>query len=224
MAVLISSIPVFSVLFAVMFLHEKVYLYTVISLIVNISGIAVIIDPRRMTGSTAGVILILLSAVAFAAYTIIGKKRIQYYGGTALTCFSFLFGSIEILLLILITRIQPIAAFFSENGMSLLSRVPLLYGVTLHTLPNLIFTGIFVTGLGYMLYFLGIEATSTATGSQVFFIKPALAPLLALLILKEAITTSMITGIVIIIVGSTISFIGDRKMRKIQMSGDGDFP
>lgn len=217
-AILISSISVFAVLFASMFLHEKIYHYTVVSIIVNIIGIIVIVNPRQMTvaGSIEGMILTLLSSIAFAAYSIIGRKRIQYYGGTSLTCFSFLFGSIEMFFIILITQIHLVSSFFLQNGMNLLANVPLLQGINAHTLPNLIFAGIFVTGFGYLFYFLGMESTSTATGSLVFFIKPALAPVFALLILKEMITASMIAGIALIVVGSAISFIGDHRMRKIQ--------
>jgi hypothetical protein len=59
-----------------------------------------------------------------------------------------------------------------------------------------------------------MEATSTATASLVFFIKPALAPILALIIIHEPITINMIIGIMLIIVGSLISFIPGFKMRK----------
>ncbi len=215
-ATLLSSIPVFTVLFAFMFLHEKVYHYTVISIIINIIGIIVILNPRQMSGSIEGMILILLSSVAFAAYSVIGRKRIQYYGGTALTCFSFLFGSIEMFFMILITQIRPVSNFFLQNGMNLFASVPLLQGISVHTLPNVIFIGVFVTGLGYLFYFLGMEATSTATGSLVFFIKPALASILASIILNETITTSMVSGIILIIAGSTISFVGDRRMQRIR--------
>ncbi len=218
-AILLSSIPVFTVLFAFMFLHEKVYYSTVISIIINIIGIIVIINPQKMSGgsgSMEGIILILLSSIAFAAYSIIGRKRIQYYGGTVLTCFSFLFGSIEMFLMILITHTHPVADFFLQSGMNLFVMVPLLYGINVHTLPNLIFIGVFVTGLGYLFYFLGMEATSTATGSLVFFIKPALASILAAMILKETITINMVLGIILIIVGSTISFVGEHKKQKVR--------
>jgi drug/metabolite transporter (DMT)-like permease len=215
-AVLLSSIPVFTVLFAFLFLHEQVYYYTVISIIINIIGIIVIINPRQISGSIEGIILILLSSIAFAAYSVIGRNRIQDYGGTVLTCFSFLCGSIEMFFLILITQTPFVSNFLLQNDLNLFANVPLLQGISVHTLPNLIFTGVFVTGLGYLFYFLGMEATSTATGSLVFFIKPALASILASIILKEIITANMILGIILIILGSTISFVGDHRMSKIR--------
>ncbi|WP_371376993.1 DMT family transporter [Sporomusa aerivorans] len=215
-AVLLSSITVFSVIFAFLFLDEKLHPYRLISIIINVIGVVIIINPGNVTGSMEGIILVLLSSAAFAAYTVIGRKRIQYYGGISLTCFSFLFGSIEILLLILITRTYPVANFFLHNGMALFANIPLLQGINLQTAPSLIFIGVFVTGLGYMFYFLGIEATSTASGSIVFFIKPALAPILALFILKEPVTINMAMGILIIILGSAIAFTGDERIRKIQ--------
>ncbi len=214
-AVLVPSIPVFSVLLAVIFLHEKVHLYTVFSMLINILGLAVIIKPQQMTGASIGVILTLLSYIVFSVYTVMGRNHARYYGGAVLTCFGFLFGSLEILCLIFITHIQPIAVFFSNQNMNFLSNVPILYGITAQTLPDLIFTGVCLTGFGYMFYFLAIEATSTATGSLAFFIKPALAPVFAMLILNEAITSNVIVGILITIIGSSISLIGDQKAYKV---------
>jgi drug/metabolite transporter (DMT)-like permease len=215
-AILLSSVPLFAVLFAVMFLHEKIYRYTVISMLINVIGIIVIINPQKMSGSVEGITLILLSSVAFAAYSVIGRQRTQYYGGISLTSFSFLFGSLELLVLMLITNIQPVADILLQTGMPSLANIPVIHGINLHTLPYLIFLGVFATGLGYMFYFFGMEETSTATGSLVFFIKPAVAPVFALLILNETITLSMIAGIILIITGSSISFIGDHRMSKMK--------
>lgn len=216
-AILLSSIPVFAVLFAFIFLREKVHNHILVSMFINIIGIIIIINPRQLAGSSInGIILILLSSIAFAAYSVIGRKRTQYYGGISLTCFSFLFGSIEILLLILITNVRPVADFLANNGLHTLAGIPLLQGINIQTLPNLVFVGVFATGLGYMFYFLGMAETSTATGSLVFFLKPALAPILALLILKETITMNMVAGIILILTGSAISFIGDFRINKIR--------
>lgn len=52
-----------------------------------------------------------------------------------------------------------------------------------------------------------MEATTAATASLVFFIKPGLAPILALIIIREPITIAMVIGILLITAGSLISFI-----------------
>jgi drug/metabolite transporter (DMT)-like permease len=215
-AVLFSCNPVFVVIFAFFILHEKIYKHTVLSLIVSILGIIVIMNPLHMSGSSLGIILIILSAATFALYGVIGRIRSQRYGGIALTCFSFLFGSVEMIVLIFITRIGFVSAFFTQIGLKSFASIPIFQGISFTLLPNLIYVGIFVTGLGYTFYFLAMEATSAATASLVFFIKPALAPILALIIIHEALTANMIVGILLIITGSLISFIPGLKMGKKQ--------
>lgn len=212
-AVLFSCNPVFVVLFAFVILREKIYRYTAFSIIVSILGILVIVDPLHISGNLLGIILVILSAITFALYSVVGRKRSERYGGIALTCFSFLFGSMEMFLLILATRISSISAFLTQAGLKSFTNIPILHGISMQSLPSLIYIGIFVTGLGYTFYFLAMEATSAATASLVFFIKPVLAPILALIIIHESITTTMAIGILLIIVGMLISFIPILRLR-----------
>lgn len=213
-AVLFSCNPVFVILFAFLLLHEKIYGHTIVSLLVSITGILVIMNPFSLTGGALGFILTIISAVTFALYSVLGRKRSERYGGIALTCFSFLFGSIEMLVLILISKINAVSALLMRSGLKSFADIPILKGINLHTLPSLIYIGVFVTGLGYAFYFLAMEATSASTASLVFFIKPALAPILALILIREPITITMAAGIVFILVGSLISFIPGYKMQK----------
>lgn len=118
------------------------------------------------------------------------------------------------LLLIFLSRIGAVSAFFMQSGLNAFADIPILQGINLQTLPNLIYIGICVTGFGYAFYFLAMGATSAATASLVFFIKPVLAPLLALIILHDPITVNMVIGIVFILAGSLISFIPGFKPRK----------
>ena len=60
---------------------------------------------------------------------------------------------------------------------------------------------------GFACYFMAMEATSPITASLVFFFKPALAPVLALVFLQEAIPVSMVVGVLFILAGSLVSLI-----------------
>ncbi|HCB99918.1 MAG TPA: EamA family transporter [Ruminococcaceae bacterium] len=212
-AVLFCCNPVFVVIFAFLLLHNKIYRHTIISLIISIAGIIVIMNPFHMTGNPIGFVFLILSTITFAFYSVIGRKRSSKFGGLALTCFSFLFGSIELLILILITNIPVVARFFSLTNLKLFSSIPIIQGINLHSLPALLFAGILVTGIGYTTYFLSIEATSNITASIAFFIKPALAPILAFIFINESLTLTMIVGISLIIIGALASFIPDFRMQ-----------
>lgn len=213
-AILFSCNPVFVVPLAYFLLNEKVYKHTVVSLLICIAGILCIMNPFHMTGNITGIVFSLLSAATFALYGVIGKKRSHRYGGVVQSCFCFLTGSFEMLAIIMISRIGFVSSYLTGSGFKNFASIPLFKGVTLGSLPALIYIGIFVTGLGYTFYFLAIEYTSAVTGSLIFYIKPALAPVLALLILKEYIAPNTLFGIIIIIASSCISFIFNNKISK----------
>jgi drug/metabolite transporter (DMT)-like permease len=206
-ATIFSCNPVFVMPFAFFMLGERVRKNMVISMLLSLSGIVFIMDPLKMTASASGIILTLLASVTFALYSVIGKRRSGRYGGVALTAFSFLAGSLELLLFILVTKLAPAALLLRNAGLGEFADIPVFKGITPQALPGLIYIGVFVTGLGYAFYLLSMEKTSATIASMVFFIKPALAPVLALAILGEPITAGMTAGIALIIAGSLVSFI-----------------
>ena len=54
---------------------------------------------------------------------------------------------------------------------------------------------------------LAIEKTSAIHASLIFFFKPILAPLIALAVLGEAITSNIVLGILMFLIGSLLGFI-----------------
>ena len=76
-----------------------------------------------------------------------------------------------------------------------------------HVLALVLYICVGVTGAGFACYFMAMEATSPITASLVFFFKPALAPVLALVFLQEAIPVSMVVGVLFILAGSLVSLI-----------------
>ena len=213
-AIFFSCNPVFVVIFAFFLIGEKLYKHTIISMGLSISGMICILNPFNMKLSLKGAIFIIISSITFALYSVISSRKCEKFGGIVLNCFSFLMGSLEMLILILITKLNFVSNFFSANGLKEFSNIPIFHGITLSNIPILAYIRIFVTGLGYTFYLLAMEETSASTASIVFFIKPALAPILALIILKETIALNTIIGIVFIIIGSIINFRATSKLSK----------
>jgi drug/metabolite transporter (DMT)-like permease len=205
-AVLFSCNPVFVIPLAHFMLREKIYKYTLVSMVVSIIGMIWIMNPLKMTSSVTGIILTLLAAATFSVYSVIGKAKSAQYGAVVLSCFSFLMGSLEMLALILISRISAVAAFLTHVGLKVFANIPLTQGLVWPNIPGLMYIGICVTGMGFMFYFLALEETSVSTGALVFYIKPALAPIFALVFLRESITSNVWIGILLILVGSCITF------------------
>ena len=204
-AVIFSCNPIFVVPLAAWMLGEKVSGRTVLALAASVVGIACISAPAFAAKGgldLLGIAFTVLSAIVFAFYGVMGKARSKRYGGLAMTCGSFVAGTLELFALILLTRVPAISAALTDAGLGVFASVPILAGLGLADLPGLLYLGICVTGFGYAFYFLGMEATSAQTGSIVFFIKPALAPVLALLVLRESIPPLMLLGIAFIVGGS----------------------
>ncbi len=214
-AILFSCNAVFVIPFAYVLLKENITPLTIVSLLFSIVGILFIVNPMNLT-NIPGIACALISAVSFAMYGVYGQRGRKKYGfsGVALTCLSFVAGSIELLILMWISEIPAVAQMLVADGLALFADMPIVQGLSLHSIPSLIYLGIFVTGLGFCFYFLAMEETSASTASMVFFIKPALAPILALVVLSEGLTNNVIAGILLILVGSTVTYLNDNRKNK----------
>ncbi|MDD4122631.1 MAG: DMT family transporter, partial [Eubacteriales bacterium] len=115
------------------------------------------------------------------------KKSIHRLRGITQTSISFILGT-AVLLPILLLLQRPVFA-----------------GITTDNIGMILYIGIMITGLGYLTYFLSMEASDAATASIVFFVKPALAPIFAVIVLHEVISISGLLGILLILTGSYIS-------------------
>ncbi len=175
------------------------------SLLLSVIGMAFILNPEHMPNAT-GVVLALISALAFALYGITGQvgQKKHGYNGLVLTFFSFFAGSLEMLLLMSLTHLPAVSTGLVQLGLGQFSQLPIIDGISWQSLPTLIYLGIFATGFGYACYFMAMERTSAATTSVIFYIKPALAPILALPILGEVLHINTVIGIGFIIAGSAL--------------------
>jgi drug/metabolite transporter (DMT)-like permease len=204
-AVIFSTNPVFTIALAVLFFGEKFTGARLVALGLSLGGILVIFNPLAITnklagtGSLSGMLLALAAAVCFSAYTIIGKARLQRYGGLILNSFSFMAGCLILLIGLPVFGIMPLGGITADNALTL------------------IYLGIFVTGIGYLCYFSAMKHLSVVTATAVFFIKPALAPLLAWLILGEPIGWRMLGGILLVVAGAAVLFRGERRRLAAQV-------
>lgn len=198
-SVMFSINPLFTMVCAHLLTSEKITKQRLAALTIGIIGLVFIIRPWDVQeGNTVfGAVCLLLAAITFGFYTVTGKMVSQKIGSVAQAGISFLLGAAVLLIVIII-----------------MGR-PVLEGVT-DNIPIILYTGIFVTGLGYYSYFTSIKLSDATTGSFAFFLKPALAPIIAVIILRETILWNTIAGIVIILIASymNIRFQQGKKLKK----------
>ncbi|NLD20529.1 MAG: DMT family transporter [Clostridiales bacterium] len=184
-SVLISVSPFFTMVFAHIFTDEKLNKNKIMVLAIGLLGIVFMIRPWNLQdGNTViGTVYMILAALFFGLYTVAGKVSVQKIGIMAQTSISFFLGSLVLLVIMLIMG-RPIIAGVADN------------------LALVLYVGIFVTGVGYFSYFMAIKLSDASTGSLAFFIKPAIAPVMAVVILGETILWNTYIGIGLILLAS----------------------
>lgn len=186
-AVIVAMNPLFVSLFAALLLREKLERIQVFCLGLGIAGLLMIILFEREHQSleyqnlSLGIILAVIASVTFGLYTVLTKKAVQRYGNLFTNSFSFLIGGAALLLL------------------NLALGKPLFFAVTQTNILFLAWLGIVITGLAYVLYFEGMKTIGAARASVYFFLKPALASVLAYLVLKETLSGGQVLGVLVII-------------------------
>lgn len=201
-AVIFSCNPIFVTVLARLILGEDIRRNHILALVIELLAVVIIIDPLHSTLDPTGALLAIAAALFFAFYSVIGKKRTPRFGGIAVTCFSFLFGSVELLLILLLGRTEAVGGLFTSLGLSIFVDVPLLSGIPLSALPSLAYICAINSAAGYVCHMMALEKTSAQEASLIFFLKPMLAPLFAFIFLREELTANMLLGIACFLLGS----------------------
>lgn len=195
-APLICTNPLFAMVIAHLFTSEKMDRRKWIAFGLGVIATVLMISPWDVQeGNTPlGMAIMVFAAVTFGAYAVMGKRSIGRIGTYTQTSVSFVIGSI-ILLVITALMGKPVVSGLADN------------------IAVVLYCGIVVTGLGYLFYFLAIRYSDASTGSITFFIKPAIAPVFAVMILYETVRLNTIAGIVLLVAASVIT-ISDTIMKK----------
>ena len=187
-APMVCTNSLFAMLVAHLFTSEKMDRRKWTAFILGIVALFFMIRPWNIQegNSTMGFATILIAAVAFGAYTVMGRQTISRVGTFTQTSIGFFAGSAVLLVVLLITG-RPVIAGVADN------------------LPVVLYAGVIVTGLGYLIYFLGVLYSDASTGSITFFVKPAIAPFIAIAVLRETIYWNTVVGIVLLLSGSVLT-------------------
>ena len=188
-SVMISSNPVFTMLFAYFLLGEPFTKRKGVVLALCVLGLVLVANPMHMAegNSVKGLIYQSIALVTFALFSALGKLRVDRLGGLIQNCFSFLIASVVNLVILLVTG------------------TPILSGINVHSLPVLLYCGIVVTALGYFAYVSAIALAGPSNASIAFFLKPVIAMTAAALILKEPVTANIVAGVALILIGSFLN-------------------
>ncbi|MGE5335722.1 MAG: DMT family transporter, partial [Nitrososphaerota archaeon] len=200
-ALLIATESIFTGLLSWVFLRERVTRVSVAALVMGLFGVYLIVErgltPNLGNGDTAriiGDVLVVLSLLLEAAYTVRGK--------TTLT-------TLPPLLFIALT-ITGSLFFWVPAGMMAVAR---------NGLPHLsaggwlavLYLAAITTVLSYWLWFRGLSVVNASTAAPLLFIQPLLGAALAIVILHDSLTLATVLGAVCIIASLLLVLRGTRR-------------
>ncbi len=199
-ALIVSSNPLFVTIFAATLIKEKITRLQIIGIGIGLTGLLLIVLGERealssSTNLVISVIFGLIAAITFALSTVYSKKLIMQHGNLVTLCFAFFFGSATLFLY------------------SVLTHQTLSFGLSFQNIALLLYLGIFVSGIAYILYFTAIKEIGAAQASIYFFLKPAIACTLAWLIQNETLKSIQIIGIIFIMLSLSREYIFKKLFR-----------
>ncbi|MBE7062847.1 MAG: DMT family transporter [Ruminococcaceae bacterium] len=156
-AIIFSSNSVFTIVFAVFIIGEKLTKNKALALLFGILGVVFCADFSSGT-NLSSVALALFAALAFSLYTALSQRFNKKLGGVIQTAMVFLLGSVVLFIALLFMGVDVFPAIGGNS------------------LAILLYLGFLVTGAGYASYFLAIEKGGAIMASLAFFIKPILTP------------------------------------------------
>lgn len=195
-AILMSSIPVFTVIAQRVVFKEKLTTWKLCGTILSAIGIIIIIASKErislFSKGTIGDLMALFSALCWVAYNIITSKFKGNYRSITVTTYQGIWGCLFL---------SP-SLFFSTIELP-----------SAKASMNIMFLAVFCSCIGYAMYIFCLKHLGATVISTYINLQPIVSLISAYLILKEGIISLQIIGCVIIIFGvSFVSF--ENKLNK----------
>ncbi len=206
-AAILSSSPVFSFLFAHFILKEPLRLNHFLALLFQVAGILAILNPSSLEMTLRGFLFVLFGTLCFALYGTLAKKNFSRFSSGQLAFLTLLCSSLELLLILLIGRTAGGAAFYQRIGLDFYANVPLIPGLTWKSALIFLYVAVVLAGGGQLLNTVIVEYTSATESSFIYFLKPLISCVLAVLLLHETISRNRILGLIFSAAASLLAIV-----------------
>ena len=190
-SLIITTIPIFIVVLAFIFLSEKITLNLFLGILLSLIGV-IIISLFGNTDINLEIRYILAAgAVLFAAffgafYTVVGKKLLNKYSPLSLTIYAILLGSLGMIPFINTSLFEEITKLSWIGWLAV------------------IFLAIFPTVISYVLWYVALDFKPASELGIYLYLMPILSTILSFFLLSEKITILFIFGGFLIILGLVI--------------------
>lgn len=191
-AILVSLSPIFMGLISWALLGEPLRPAAVAGLALATVGSALVITKGEydflQAGSLGGNLLILLTAVSWAVYSVYGKKLLGRYTVNTLITYTTVIGTVSLL---------PFTAGELAEGRS--------FSLTWLGWANLLYLGGLASVYGYMAWYRALTRLPSLTVGSYLYFRPLLTGIFAALLLQEAVGFFEIAGGCLIVAGTYLA-------------------
>lgn len=188
-----ASGPIFILIFAWFFLHEKLKTKTIVGTVISLLGVVfILIQPflqHTVNGSFVGNLFFILATLCGVIHTVLVKQLAAKYNLLALTFWTFLIGSIAIM---------PLALYETY-------RFGFLQDISAQGLFGIGYGAIFSAAAAYSLLAFGLKYIKANEAGIFAYIEPIIAALVALPLLGEEITSTYLLGAILVFLGISIA-------------------
>ncbi len=207
-ATVVTTIPIFVAISTLIINGQRISMSKYASGACAVIGIALLITDgylAKLGGSTEnllGIFLAMACAAAVAAYSVLIRPLISEYGALRITAISMFLGAIGLWLVVGLT----FGIWATPN------RLLMLEGQALWSLLTIAFWNTTIT---QFLWIGGLAAVPDITrGSYLFFLKPVIAAILAVLILAQPLTMTQLLAIIVITASVAAEFVAGKLTQK----------
>jgi len=186
-ALLYATTPVIVLLFSHLFLGESLSGLKIAGVVLGFAGVTIVIFERGLSASMEyvfGNLVIFVAVLAWALYTVYGRKMIVKYGAIETSCLTLIGGTI----LFIPVGIVPALAF-RYGALSAANWLQIGY------------LGIVTSVLSYLLWYFALSRLEAGRVALFSNFQPILVTALAVTLLGQSITGAFVIGGVIAIAG-----------------------
>lgn len=186
-AVLVTSIPVITILIAMMLGKEKAGLMKITGAVISLSGVLLLFGVDRIDFSNqyfVGNLLIFINGTSYALYLVITKDILKRYHPLTVTTWTFIFGSVGVFPF----TIAPASEVtFGE--------------ISLSAYLCIVFLILFASVLVYYINSWALQHTTSSMVAMYIYIQPVIAAIVSILLLDEPIHYGTLVSAVMIFSG-----------------------
>jgi drug/metabolite transporter (DMT)-like permease len=187
---LIGLTPVWSALLARVLLRERFSWPRVLGLAIGFVGAAVVVTGGRWDAglvalpSTRGDLLVLLSTLNWAVYSVLGRGVIRDLGATRATAGAMLAGLMMLLPALLFPQATAGLAALGASGWA-----------------AVLFLGICCSGLGYLFWYRALERMEASRVGALLYLEPLVTLVASALLLAEPVRFATVLGGLLLLAG-----------------------